>query len=146
MLVLSNNAPQEHKQIEGSLSHDDITDMFSTIDMSCDSIINNEKNEMEAISSQENCEQTENIIINILEPPNSDSNDIEKKNLILENESMMPPVENIMMEKEVDMMEKEVDSDEISVSVSESSLITNDEAGQPKKKRAYKPRKKKDSL
>ena len=158
MLVLSNTAQEKHTQIEGSLSQDDITDMFSTIDMSCDSIINNKKNEIDTICSEENCEQTENIITNMIEPSNSDINDpstnvIEIKNDIIVSETMMPPLENNIMEKEVDIMEKEVDimekevdSDEISVSVSESSLITNDEQDQPKKKRAYKPRKKKDSL
>jgi hypothetical protein len=144
MLVLSNNAQEEHTQIEGSLSHDDITDMFSTIDMSCDSIINNTKKEIDTIGSQENCEQTENIITNMVEPPNYNiidlsTNIIETNNDVLVSETMMPPAENITMLSEEN-------NDEISLSVSESSLLTTDEQDQPKKKRAYKPRKKKEPL
>jgi hypothetical protein len=49
-LKVLNNTKEEPKNIEEKLSHDDLNDMFSTIDISCDSIINNEK---EAEETQE---------------------------------------------------------------------------------------------
>ena len=128
-MVLSNNNHEEHKGIEGTLSHDDLNDMFSTIDMSCDSIINNEKHHLENISEPEN-------IINetLIEPVSSAENitlSIQPQTIYPVLDEPMPPVEN-------------ENSDDLSIS--EASQLTMDEADQPKKKRAYKPRKKKNSL
>lgn len=91
LLVLANNTHEEHKDIEETLSHDDINDMFSTIDMSCDSIINNEKNSH--INDED--EHVENIVVAEIyieqEPDIIESNEIlQVSNL----EESMQPIEN----------------------------------------------------
>jgi len=52
-LKVLSNTKEEPKNIEEKLSHDDLNDMFSTIDISCDSIINNEKEAEETQETQE---------------------------------------------------------------------------------------------
>jgi hypothetical protein len=56
-LKVLSNTKEEPKNIEEKLSHDDLNDMFSTIDISCDSIINNEKETEENIQ-ETNAEET----------------------------------------------------------------------------------------
>ena len=56
-LKVLSNTKEEPKNIEEKLSHDDLNDMFSTIDISCDSIINNEKETEENIQ-EKNAEET----------------------------------------------------------------------------------------
>jgi hypothetical protein len=96
-IVLSNNKQEEHKDIEETLSHDDINDMFSTIDMSCDSIINNEKNaDINGID-----EKIENIVVTetYAEPENciiEDNNIIQVSNC---SDEIMQPIENIDIEE-----------------------------------------------
>jgi hypothetical protein len=59
-LKVLSNTKEEPKNIEEKLSHDDLNDMFSTIDISCDSIINNEK-ETEETQETNAPETIENI-------------------------------------------------------------------------------------
>jgi UDP-3-O-[3-hydroxymyristoyl] glucosamine N-acyltransferase len=155
IMVLKNKGTDEHKDIEESLSHDDINDMFSTIDMSCDSIINNKKKQIDIINAEEqtqnithNSSTSNNVVItdNFVVPENAvvpenvvvNENAVVTENVV-NNKTIILPLENITMVSEEN-------SDEISISVSEASQITIDETDQPRKKRAYKPRKKKDAL
>ena len=135
LLVLSNNATDEHKDIEGSLSHDDLNDMFSTINMSCDYIINNEKNHLENIHEQieNNHEQIENIVVTEMFIDENITTSDEDLPVILDD--IMPPMEIVI---------KEENNDE--QSISDASQITMDENDQSKKKRTYKSRKKKGDL
>ena len=131
LLILSNNATEEHKDIEGSLSHNDINDMFSTINMSCDSIINNEKNHLENIS-----EQTESIVVTeIFIEPACDNITTSDEHLPVILDEAMPPKEFVIQEENVDEQ-----------SISDAIQITMDENGKSKNKHAYKSRKKKNAL
>ena len=140
MLVLSNNKQEQHKDIEEKLSNDDINDMFSTIDMSCDSIINNEKNV--DISGSE--EKIENIIVTekYIEPEPEpehytiDSNDNHQVSTC--SDQIMPPIQN---------------SNELSVSESnlinalaESNQQNEEQNDEQNKKKLYKPNKKKKGI
>ena len=68
-LKVLSNTKEEPKNIEEKLSHDDLNDMFSTIDISCDSIINNEKETEE----NENNNET-NLETNVVETNAAETN------------------------------------------------------------------------
>ena len=72
-LMIFNNTKEEPKNIEEKLSHDDLNDMFFTINMSCDSIINNKKENTDTevientdtnTDTETNTEIIENIFVN----------------------------------------------------------------------------------
>jgi len=81
---------EEPKQIEEKLSHDDLNDMFSSIDISCDSIINNESSRTESSNSNENnCDNIDNnIIINDIYQINENNNNNSNSD-ILDNQNIL---------------------------------------------------------
>ena len=69
-LKVLSNTKEEPKNIEEKLSHDDLNDMFSTIDISCDSIINNEKETeetQEKNAAEKNAAETNAVETNAVE-------------------------------------------------------------------------------
>jgi hypothetical protein len=156
--LLSLNNKNEPTKIEECLSHDELNDMFSTIDSSCDSIINNKK--VNILSAENNIlipsyydnynlyethkteynETFENISIK------SDLNNFECKSEILElnnfeHKSEILELNNSEHKSEIlDLNNSEHKSEVSDSNSSNQSLISTDENGQ-KKKRAYNKKK-----
>ena len=156
--LLSLNNKDEPKKIEAFLSHDELNDMFSTIDSSCDFIINNKK--VNILSAENNIiipsyydndnlsetqkteynETFENISIK------SDLNNFEYKSEIselnnFECKSEVLELNNFEYNAEISDLNNSDNKSEVSDSNSSNqSLISTDENGQ-KKKRAYNKKK-----
>ena len=129
---------EETKDIESSLSHEDLSDMFSTINMSCNSIINNENPSEINITSDENHNTVEttvesNIATNNLIEPTCE---IENNNILLEK-TIEPNDELITLTSPIEYNKNEEDI-EGSVSTIASNNDTLDDNNKKRKQRKKK--------